>query len=351
MDEKIKELTEKAIEDKVFPGCSIGVLKNGERAYIPSGRFTYDDNSEVVKADTIYDVASLTKSLATASALLKLIDEGKLSLGDKVVKFIPEFDTSPEKREVTVWHLLTYTLDLNVPSMASLKNLSVEEASKIVIGANLKSLPGTKYLYTNSTAFIMGLLFWRASGVQLDVFCEEEFYKPLGMTKTTFHPEKLDRNEIVPTEIDDWRGREIRGEVHDESTFLAQSKGLYLGAAGLFSSAPDILNFMEMLMSGGEMNGKKFFSSQIVEQMYTNQLSAIGLQNGLGWEIDQNVLIGKPVEYRLFGKTGFTGCVVVANPNRKIALVILSNRTYPKRPPNNLAIREFRTKVSDIVFA
>jgi CubicO group peptidase (beta-lactamase class C family) len=349
-EEQLDNRIQQAIEEKVFPGCVIGfVTKNGDRFIKPYGHFTYDSGATVVQPDSIYDVASITKSIPGSCALLKLIDEGKADLDDPVAKYIPAFGTDPAKRAVTLRHVLTYTLDLDVPGMSKLKDKTPEEIIDYVLKAKLKTLPGTTYFYTNSTAMIIGLIIQKITGEGLDVFSKKIFFKPLKMKRTTFHPEELQKGEIVPTEFDEWRGRLVQGEVHDESTFTLQSK-YYLGAAGLFSTVPDLLNFLEMLIHQGSFGKHHFFSKDMIARMHTNQLKNIGQSEGLGWELHVPEYMGTTCSPHTFGKTGFTGCLVMVDPEKGKGMAFLSNRIHPKRTQSHEAINAVRKDVATIIF-
>lgn len=350
MENLIKNRLRKAIDDKVFPGCVLGVIfKNGERKVYPMGRFTYENDSPSVKEDTIYDVASVTKAIPGSSILLKLIDEGKLEINDRLADYIPEFANYENKKDVLIKHLLTYTLDLDMSAMSSLKEKTANEITETVIGAPLKSLPGIKYAYSNPTAFLIGLVVEKITGKKLDESADEYFFKPLGMNRTTFHPEKFNKSEIAPTEMDDWRKRIIQREVHDESAFVLMENGP-TAIAGLFSAVPDLLNFQEMLLNKGTYKEKTYFSPTIVEKMHTNQIEKDGDFAGLGWELNKPSFMGKHSHEQMMGKTGFTGCVVIIDPTRDVGFTLLSNRIWPKRPKDNSAINEVRRDIADIIF-
>lgn len=346
--EKITERLQKAIGDHVFPGCVLGIVKrDGTRQFFPIGHCTYADTSPKVTEDTIYDLASITKSIAGASSLLKLIDQGKLQLEDRLVDFVPAFGNFENKKDVQIKHILTYTLSLDVPSMWTLKDKTPDTIINIVSKAPLRNPPGCVYWYTNSTALFIGLIVEKITGKRFDVFVDEHFFTPLGMHRTTYHPEKINKEDIAPTEIDEWRGRVIQGEVHDESTFTLQQK--YVTAiAGLFSTAPDLLDFLEMLLHKGVKDRKRYFSEEIVTQMHTNQLGSIGDEAGLGWVIKHPETTGTHCSDDTFSKTGFTGTIVVVDPIKGVAFTLLSNRTYPKRTPDTKAINEVRRDIAEL---
>lgn len=350
MVRRISARAEKAIEEKVFPGCVVGIVRiNGERILLPFGRTTYDNGASAVKSDSVYDMASVTKSIPTASLLLLLIDRGIVSLDDCFVKYVPEFGNFPGKEKVLVRHLLTYTLDIVLAPMRTFFKKTPDEIIAATLAAPLKSEPGTRYIYGNPTALFIGLLIRNAIGKDVDVFAEEEFFSPLAMRSSTFHPETIAKERIVPTEFDS-SGKLIHGEVHDESTSILNKK-FVLGISGLFSTAPDILTFLEMLLRSGEYKGRRYFSESIVVMMETNQTPHLDDVSGLGWELYQPWFMGRYAGPHTFGKTGFTGTCVVCDIRKGIAYTILSNRIFPSRPENSSAINTFRADIGDILLA
>lgn len=349
MKKQISEIINQGIKDKVFPGAVVGIINNNRKDIFSFGHFTYDESSPLVEDNAVYDVASVTKSIPTSCQLLYLIDRGKIDLNDRLVNYLPEFNNNHGKDNVLIKHLLTYTIDLSVPPMSSLKNMSPDEIISIISAAPLKFAAGTKFIYANSTALLMGLLLKKLTGKMIDDLAEECFFGPLKMTRTTFRPlDFLRKEEIVPSEICDWRGMPIQGEVHDESSFILQKK-YFLGAAGLFSTAPDILLFLDMLLNKGKKNERRFFSEDMIRSMRANQLAEIGECVGLGWKLNQSAFMGRCSE-NICGITGFTGSFVLWNALNGLGLVMLTNRTYPKRPTDNLAINKIRNALADVVF-
>ena len=172
----------------------------------------------------------------------------------------------------------------------------------------------------------------------------------MGMKRTSFFPESFPKNEIVPTEYDPWRKRIIHGEIHDESASVLRQT-MVAGSAGLFSTAPDLLNFCEMLLNNGAWKGKRYFSESTVASMQTDQTADLGVSTGLGWELNQKHYMGRFGSNRTIGKTGFTGCVCIADIPRKRALVVLSNYTFPRRKADMQAIDLVRKDIADIVFS
>lgn len=328
-EKSIKNRIIQAIKDKIFPGCVVGIVrKNGQKIVIPFGKFTYEKSSKIITQNSIFDVASITKSIPTSSLALKLVGEGKLNLDDKVIKYISELKNL-DREKIMIKHLLTQTLDFGL-RLSDLKDNVPEEILNVIFTTELKSKPGNKFSYTNAASILLGIVIERIYKDKLDKLADKYFFKPLNMTRTTFHPLKLfDKNEIVPTEFDPWRGRLIQGEVHDESAYSLNKK-MVVGSAGLFSTAPDLLSFLEMVLNNDNLN----------------KLA----QKGLGWELNQPRYMGKYATKETFGKTGFTGCVVICNVEKEVGLVILSNYVYPQRKKDVELINKVRRDISDIVF-
>ncbi|MEK7552806.1 MAG: serine hydrolase domain-containing protein, partial [Patescibacteria group bacterium] len=300
-----------AIADRVFPGGVVGLVhSNGGQQIVPVGRLTYDLDSPLVETETVYDLASLTKSVVGTSLLLQLIDSGQVKLNDPLVRYVPEFGTEENKQAVTIWHLLTYTLDLELPALSELARTghSAEAIWETVFKAPLKCPPGSHHVYANPTALLIGLVVEKVTGSRLDRLAAEKFFNPLGMARTNYSPETHLSAGIAPTEIDDiWRKREVRGVVHDEAAFVLGKKRP-TAIAGLFSTAPDLLKFLAMLLNKGIKGGRKYFSANLVEAMSTNQLEgSINRTAGLGWAIGQSEMIDLPDDRRIFYKSGFTG--------------------------------------------
>jgi CubicO group peptidase (beta-lactamase class C family) len=337
-----------------FPGCVIGVVRrDGSRLIVPVGTFTDKPDAPAVAEDSIYDMASVTKAIPTACLLLKLIDDGVVGLNEAIIKWIPELSIR-DSDKIFVRHLLEFTLIYNSSEYAAqdMKHRSADALTKFLFSADLVAPPGSGYFYSNSTAILMGLVVERVVGKPLDVLADEIFFRPLGMTSTSFRPEKLNRDKIVPTEIDSWRGGEVRAEVHDESAWtMRKEKNKCVGSAGLFSSAPDLLTFLEMLLRGGILNGRRYFSENMVRQMRTNQLARIGEHQGLGWKMERP-WFGKRHSSNAFGMSGFTGTSVLVDPDQGVGVVILSNGIYPARAwAQKEGLRDkFRAEILDIIF-
>lgn len=332
LQDKITAIATKAIGEKIFPGSVIGIIKRkGDHLVLPFGNFTYWDNSPIVQSDTVYDVASVTKSIPTASLALYLIDQGKLALDDLLIKYVPEYQGS-YRDEITMYHLLTQTLQFSF-AMASVADLGRDEILKKIFHTTLLSVPGSTYHYANATSILLGMVIERVMEVPLDRAAQVIFFGPLGMTKTTFNPPL----HVPPTEIVD--GKCIQGIVHDESTRALLP--LHVGAAGLFTSAPNLLRFLQMLLADGIYDGKRFLSAAIIEKIYSIKTTTFSPYFGLGWELSAGWM-GTGLGEGVFGKTGFTGCMVACDPKKGMGIVMLANHTFPKRTSDRERINSVR---------
>jgi len=351
IEEKISDRVKKAIDDRVFPGCVVGVVGPQEKQHVFSfGYHTYEKDVKT-EEDTVYDVASITKAIPTHSLLLNLIDQEKASLEDRVVQYIPGFNTSAQKREVTLRHLLSYTLILDLGDISAVKEKQDgQEVLDAILSAPIDSL-GKKFFYANATAVLSGMVVEEILGKRLDDSSQDVFFQPMEMRDTTFHPDQLAANRIVPTENEDKLGRTVHGEVHDESTYLLQEAGYYLGAAGLFSTAPDLLTFLEMFLRDGKLNDKRYFSQEMIDKMFSVHYSDEEDTAGLGWVLNAPRYMGDQANNSTFGKTGFTGCVVVGDRARDAGFVLLSNRVYPDRGAGSDNINSVRSDIADIVWS
>lgn len=326
----IRGRVHEAIKEQVFPGCVIGLHVRGMTEILPFGRYCYEEDSPAVTKDSLYDCASLTKSIPTATLSLQLIDEGKLSLDDPLITYIPEYRTK-HREHARIHHLLTYTLGNTTP-LSFFKDKTTDEIFEAVC-TEKSYAPNTIFSYSNTPAFLLGIVIERILNMSLDKAADERIFKPLAMNTTTFSPHGAVSTEEGVVDI-----------VHDESARVFAREGKVVGHAGLFSTAPDILRFCEALLSGTSV-----LREDTIERMTINQIAHLNKSTGLGFELDQPFM-GEQRSPRTFGKTGFTGTSFVCDRERGIAVVILSNRTYPKRGKDAVAINHFRRGLCDILF-
>lgn len=323
------QLLKEALSTKVFPGYAAALVTPTEIKTFTGGNFTYENLSKEVTATTLYDVASLTKIIAPMALAMKMIDENQLHIDDLVGKYLPEFLTDEYKSKATIRNLLTYTLDYDIPLGAKslMKKLTPEELSTRMLTLPLKCPPGTSYLYSNITAFILTQLIEKATGENFYTLVKREIFAPLGMSSSTFTPDTLSFPEIPPTEINEDRGL-VQGFVHDESTHHLQSGNISSGAAGLFASITDVAKFLQMVVT----QNNSFYSGEMRKNWTTDQFpNLLPTYTPLGWGDTNNEMI-KDYPDRFVVKGGFTGCFMIGDVKNEIGLIVLSNLTYPVRP-------------------
>ncbi|MDB5178170.1 MAG: hypothetical protein JWN01_113 [Patescibacteria group bacterium] len=237
---QVEQICERAIRERVFPGCTVGWIRRGKTEVRAFGRLTYEAGAPAVTAETTYDVASITKSIPTSSIILKLLEDGRVALDDQAIAYVPELQNEFRER-ILIRHLLTYTVIFDLPGgLAKVARETPDQLLERLFTCPLLAPPGERYHYTNSPAILLGLIVERICGRPLDEVAQELFFKPLGMKNTTFHP-GLPAEAVAPTEVD-WRG-EVRGSVHDEAGWALRESGKPPGHAGLFSTTGDVLKF------------------------------------------------------------------------------------------------------------
>ena len=309
-------------------------------------------------ADTVFDIASLTKVCPTSTLALSYILEGKLSLDTKVVDYIPELQTN-YREDIRVFHLLTHSLDYRVP-MKTLRTLPPEGILEALFTYQFAKAPGADFNYGNPASVLLGMILQRLTGKDLQQQGRERFFGPLGMTRSGWDPltrewNRIPAEEIAPTEICSFRGREIRGEIHDESAWVLR-KLFPVGSAGMFSCVPDLLKFVKMVLDDGIATGVdgaeiRVAPAGILDMVSRNAFDEkVGACTALGWELAQSKFMGSRVSPRTFGKTGFTGASIVADPVAGAAVVLLSDFTYPHREASADRIHAFRATLSDAFF-
>lgn len=346
MIDQIRNDLQAAVDASVFPGCVAGVYYRNCMQVIAVGRLSYDSNSAEVTEETIYDVASITKAIPVSSLVLKLINDGQISASDQLIRYVPQF-RGANREEILIQHLLTQTLSFNF-RLSDYKEMNSAEIMDRILTADFNFPPGYRFYYTNATSILLGMVVEHCAGKTLDKVAAEYFFEPLDMKRTSFDVSMFDSCSIAPTEVDPWRGRLIRGEVHDESAWALRPR--VVGSAGLFSTVPDILIFARMLLEDGSYKGRCFFNPEVLSLMHTNQLSGLNGWTGLGWELNQKSFMGRLCSESAFGKTGFTGCSVVIDPCKKAAVVLLSNHIHPQRRSSRDTINKVRCNLADYVW-
>lgn len=321
----IDTLVAEGLAEKKMPGCVVCVGRHGQIALLKAYGHKQLLPSEVaMTTDTVFDMASITKPVATATSIIKLIEQGRLSLTDKVSAIIPEFAAN-EKQEITVRDLLIHMSGL-LPDNALADYLNgPDEALQKICELKLQNPVGSKFVYSDVNFILLGEIVQRRSGMTLHEFSQKEVFVPLGMTETGYLPREELRKRAAPTEERD--GHWMQGEVHDPRAFHL---GGVAGHAGLFSTADDMAIYATMMLGQGSMQGKRVLSAESVSLMTADYPVISGIR-GLGWDKQTGFSTNKGEGFgpRAFGHGGFTGTVLWIDPDLDLFFVFLSNRVHP----------------------
>lgn len=320
------------------------------------GRLTYDESSAATTLRTIYDLASVTKVIATTAAIMKLYDEGQIDLNGSVASYIPEFGNNG-KEDITVMNLLVHNSGLTAwtPFYQDPNLDSPEKVKQAVYNCTKEYATGSRTLYSDYNAFLLGEIVYRISGKTLDKYCKENIYAPLGMSDTYFLVPMTEDYRIAPTENDTyWRNQLLVGYVHDEMAAMLEGVS---GNAGLFSTGPDIYKLMQVMLNKGTFkdgsNEVKLYGQTTVD-LFTTRVTGLGYSSSraLGWDTrPEPTKYPPPCGWKFsansFGHTGYTGTSVWADKEKDLIVIFLTNRVYPKR--GNEEVRSIRPKVTDEV--
>ena len=319
---QIDYLVESSIAKGIIAG-GVVLVGNGREILFEKGygRTALLFDAQSVRIDTLFDLASLTKVVATTPSILKLAEEGNLSLVDPVTKWLPEF-AGTGKDDLLILHLLTHTSGLDdIPLNSAFPRQS---AISRAAAERLKGEIGSRFRYADINFILLGEIVSRASGMELDRFASSAFYAPLGMTDTGFRPdaEKLPRTAATLTSDNVW----LVGRPQD---YPARQLGDVAGHAGLFSTARDLATFCRMLLNDGEWGGKRVLSERAVRQMTAPYFSRGGkVVRGLGWDISSPYSSprGNGFSEASFGHTGYSGASIWVDPEADLFVVFLTSR-------------------------
>jgi serine-type D-Ala-D-Ala carboxypeptidase len=352
--EKLSEVdlaVEKAIADGITPGATLLIAKDGkivkESAYGYAQKYDMGellDKPNPMKKDTMFDLASVTKVMGTTQGIMKLVSEGKLSVNDKVTKYIPEFGANG-KDHVTVADLLTHTSGLTPWYPTYLFVQTPEGVLDYINQLPLEYETGTDRRYSDFSFMTLGFIIEKITDKKLDVYLESEIYQPLKMKRTMFTPDNVNKKKIAATSwgnpfeykmIDDpdfgydveespdlfdgWRDYTLIGEVNDGNSFYGN--GGVAGHAGLFSTAKDLAKLGQLMLNGGSYGKMKLYSEDVVKEFTADQ--AFG--QGYGWERQKNWYMGDLYSDKAFGHTGFTGTQVIFDPEYNLQIILLTNK-------------------------
>ncbi len=350
---RIDGVIAEAITARELPGAVVLVGHRGKVVFRKAyGNRAVEPFAEPMTLDTVFDVASLTKTVATATSVMILVEEGKLALSDPVVRHIPDFVAGGGDRgKVTIEHLLTHRAGFPPDDPLDLYTGTLEEIFARKYRQPLKSPPGAQFVYSDVGYEVLGEVIRRAGGEPLDRLAQERIFRPLGMKETFFHslvrggsgeggphsrelPVPVAR--IAPTEKRE--GRWMRGEVHDPRAYAL---GGVAGHAGLFSTASDLARFCQMILEGGRLGSERILSPLAVEAMTRPRFYGDGDVRGLGWDIATGYSRNRGDLFPVgsFGHTGFTGTALWIDPSTDTFVVFLSNRVHPDGKGDVLRLR------------
>ena len=354
---KIDGITQKYIDNETIPGSVVLISKNGKIVYLKALGYAqlYDKDKRLEKPvlmneNTIFDLASLTKVMGTAQAIMKLCSENKINVDDKVSKYIKGFEKNG-KENVRIKDLLTHTSGLTPWKPVYYHAKNPKETLEYIKNMKLEYETGTQRKYSDFSFMVLGFIVEKVTGQKLDTYLENNIYIPLNMRHTKFNPkkkkitkniastsygnpfeERMVKDDDFGYKVDEnyedfkgWRKYTLTGEVNDGNSFYANNG--VAGHAGLFSNVKDLYVLGEVLLNGGSYKGKKIYSKEIID-MFTSVQSSFG--HGYGWEINRggenSGYMGKYSDEYFVGHTGFTGTQIVYDMKNKIQVIILTNK-------------------------
>ncbi|HKF25625.1 MAG TPA: serine hydrolase, partial [Candidatus Acidoferrum sp.] len=328
-------VVESAIKDGAFPGATLAIGYRGKVSLRAFGRLTYDAKSPEVNINTMYDIASLTKVVVTTTLVAKLAEGDfpvPIDLDAKVDRYLPEWAAGPQpawRGQVTVRHLLTHTSGLPPFKEYWRSSKSKQETLERIFAEPLEYQPGTKEVYSDLGIILTAEIIERLTGKPLGRLANECIFGPLAMSNSMYKPPKKLWPSIAPTEVDkQYRHRLIQGEVHDEN---AAAIGGVSGHAGVFSTAPDLAAFCQMLLDGGSYAHQRILHRATVSE-FTAPQQLSNRTRTLGWAVPtEGGSSGHFFGPHSFGHTGFTGTSMWIDPDRQVFVVLLANRVYPTR--------------------
>jgi CubicO group peptidase (beta-lactamase class C family) len=344
LESQLDSIIRRAIAERGTPGAAVAIGRHGHTVILKGyGRTDWREDAPAVDPSTIYDLASLTKVVATTTAAMLLEEEGKLELDRPVVVYLPEFN-APDKTQITVRQLVAHRAGFE--PFASLWELHSGRVAflQTINTRPLQYPPGTRAVYSDWSPIILGLVIERITGETLDAFTTRRIFAPLGMTSTMFLPPDSLRPRIAPTELRA-DGTHIHGVVHDPN---AHAMGGVSGHAGLFGSARDLAIFAQMLLNGGFFEGVRLLRPETIARWTAK--SERGASRAFGWDTPSpGSSAGRYFSPRSFGHTGFTGTSMWIDPQKDLYVVLLTNAVNPSRAHSRHF--QLRREVADAVQA
>jgi CubicO group peptidase (beta-lactamase class C family) len=321
----IDRAVEEAIRQKRMPGCVVAIGHRGRIGWLKAyGNRQLEPESVAMTVNTLFDLASLTKPIATATSVMQLVERGQLRLRDRIADHIPEFGQN-EKERITVEQLLTHQSGLIADNPLGDYLEGTQLAFQRIWELNLQAPPGERFIYSDVNYIVLAELVRRVSGQDIHEFTQENLFQPLGMRETGYLPADALRERAAVTQQRD--GAWMRGEVHDPRAYAL---GGIAGHAGLFSTVRDLAVYAQMMLGGGTYEGKTILSRATVDLMTRGYPVSSG-KRGLGWDkmtgFSSNR--GELMSEAAFGHGGFTGTGIWIDPDYDLFVIFLSNRVHP----------------------
>ena len=352
---RITDLLEKGVRDGVYPGAVLLVAKKGQVIFFKeAGSRSIIPRVLPMKMDTIFDLASLTKPLATTMAVMRLVNDNRITLDETLSDIITTYPLG-DKRDLTLRSILCHCAGFRdwMPFYQKLVKIRTDERKKalrkLIIEEPLSCTQGTDCVYSDLGFMILEWVVEKVSGETLRDFIEKMFYNPLGLKRSFLGKETLpfEREDFAATEDCPWRRRVLQGEVHDENAYAA---GGYSGHAGLFGTAEEIFIIANMLREHYLGKRSDYFSPGVIGEFFKRQDLVKGCTYALGWDTPSanNSSAGRYISSNSVGHLGFTGTSLWMDLEKDVLIIFLSNRIHPSR--DNLKIKTFRPILHDLIF-
>ncbi len=358
---KMDSIINDGIIQKAYPGSQVIVIRNGETIYKRNYGYLRYDSIDRVNDSTIYDIASVSKVVGTTLAIMKLYEDGKIDLDDRISKHLPSLKRT-NKRKITIKQALSHNARLRswAPIWKDYKDegenfagdtrYKYEVVNKI-IKSNLNRRSG--YLYSDFGFILLGEMIEEITKMNMEEYLNKHFYKPMELKNMGYNAwKKGDMSNVAPTENDTvFRKKEILGYVHDQTAFLM---GGIAGHAGLFSNAMDVSEIIKMLLNNGEYKGERYLKESTIRTFIARHYENRKNRRGLGFDKplikDKSPHCSKYASQESYGHSGFTGTYFWSDPKNKLSIIFLSNRVHPKTSPNMLSKLDIRTNINDLIY-
>ncbi|WP_459557521.1 serine hydrolase domain-containing protein [Lacunimicrobium album] len=321
----IDEIVEEGIRQEKMPGCVVLIGRRAGIAYHKAyGNLSLKPDVRPMLTDTVFDLASLTKPIATATSIMLLVERGQIDITKPVADYEPDFANNG-KESITVLQLLTHQSGLIPDNPLADYLQSADDAFRRLLLLKPVATPGEKFMYSDVNFIMLGYLVKKITGLNVNEFSHQEIFSPLGMSETGYNPAEPLRERAALTQ--EREGRWMRGEVHDPRAYKLDG---IAGHAGLFSTASDLSRYATMLLNKGELNGRRIFKPETIDFM-TTPVKVPGGLRGLGWDIRTGYSSqrGDMMSSRAYGHGGFTGTSLWIDPVRDLYVIFLSNRVHP----------------------